>query len=113
MIKNIYCPKCLESDGLNPALEDMVCPLCHTEFIFFKNGLMEKLNDQYHFAICPHCNGREVTRTFAVPDGHGCIDWDSETWCENKDCPSNKLVDTCTEFGLIKPEENNKEVKIH
>lgn len=40
--KNLYCPKCIEKEGEVPALENLKCPLCGTNY-FIKN---DKLYEQ-------------------------------------------------------------------
>lgn len=116
MIKhNISCPKCIASDGLMVHLEDLKCPQCNTEFIILANKLIEKGNDKFEFSTCPDCGGRLVYHSFMIPDGHDDVDWDSEEWCENPECKRKtpaQFIETHTEFGKVKPEDNTKEVKI-
>jgi len=92
-MKNIYCPHCLEKDGLQIALENMVCPQCKKVYVVVNSGLIEPDNDKYSFSVCKECGGREVIRSFMVPDGEDDNDWDFEQWCENPECPSNKIID--------------------
>jgi uncharacterized protein YbaR (Trm112 family) len=38
---NIYCPKCLERDGLTVVLDKLVCPQCHTKYRYYNKRLIE------------------------------------------------------------------------
>jgi hypothetical protein len=40
--ENIYCPICLETDGLNVALKNLKCPHCSTEYIIKNKKLLIK-----------------------------------------------------------------------
>lgn len=108
---NIYCPLCLERDGLNVALDNLHCPQCSNEFVFFSNGLEVAGNGTFDFSICKLCGGRFVHHSFMVSDGHDDVDWDFDDWCENSKCPSNNpsYVETNTEFGIVKIDDDKKE----
>jgi hypothetical protein len=60
---------------------------------FDENG-EEDRNYKYDFTTCKVCGGREVTRSYMVPDGEDDVDWDFDSWCENPNCPSNKIIDS-------------------
>jgi hypothetical protein len=45
MIKNIYCPFCLEQDGLQVALNDLQCPQCGNMYYIDEDKLMEVMCD--------------------------------------------------------------------
>lgn len=45
LIKNIYCPICLESDGLKVILKDLKCPQCHTQYEIKNEKLSIKNNE--------------------------------------------------------------------
>ena len=75
---------------------------------------IEKTNDKYELGKCGKCGGKYVWRTFSVDDGLGCIDFETEEWCE--DCGSEsggyELIETNTEYDKVKDEENKLESKI-
>jgi len=43
IIRSIYCPECLEKDGLAVALKDCRCPLCNSLFMPTVGEQMGKL----------------------------------------------------------------------
>ena len=66
---------------------------------------MENINNnpQVEYKPCPKCGGRYVYASFMVTVGDE-VEWDSDQFC--LDCDGK--IETNTEFGLIKPEENKK-----
>ena len=46
IIKNIYCPKCLELDELNVSLKDLTCPQCNTQYEIKNNKLSIKTRNE-------------------------------------------------------------------
>ena len=55
----------------------------------------------YEYSVCPRCGGRYVFHSFMVADGEDDVMWDSEEWCD--DC--RNLIETNTEYGLVKDEQ--------
>lgn len=73
----------------------------------------EPSNTKKEFSICPKCGGQYVHESFMVSDGFDDVDWDFNDYCSNPLCPSNQfLIDTQTEFGMVKDEPLNNLSKI-
>jgi len=100
--EKIYCPKCLEKDGLQVELKEMDCPQCHRSYVILQNKLVSKGNDKYEFDICKECGGRLIIRSYMVPDGPDDVAWDFDFWCENDACPSNKVINANSFLKFIK-----------